>query len=59
MKSQTKNIQIVQVIWIPRLFQRMKKPQLNESEITILEERDLVFWSFHTVQFRTVSTGKS
>lgn len=59
MESQSKNIKNVQVIWIPTFFQRMTKFELNESEISVLEEKDLGFSCFHTVQFMTVTTGKS
>lgn len=59
MKGQTENIQNVQVVWIPRHFQRMTKPLLNESEIRVLEEKDLGFSSFHTVQLMSVTSKKS
>lgn len=59
MDSQNKNIKNVQVIWIPTFFQRMTKSQLNESEISVLKEKDFGFSCFHTVQFMTVTAGKS
>lgn len=59
MESQNKNIKNVQVMWIPTFFQRMRKFELNESEISVLEEKNLGFSCFHTVPFMSVTAGKS